>query len=131
MHAQWHMAPYSHADLFLTVVLLLWLRIYQGNCNFGAFFFFFFFFLQGSPSYVVLKISAPELFSGVQEGWQVCLLDNPGFGEDNKRIQQVANAAVTPSVAYVFLTTAASIGGTANAQFFRNLKDRDKSVFYI
>ncbi len=75
-----------------------------------------------------LKISAPELFSGVPKGWQVYLLDNPGFGEDNVRLQKIAEEAVTPSVGYVFLTTSESIGGTANAKFFKKLRDQDKGT---
>ncbi|XP_064388725.1 uncharacterized protein LOC135336793 [Halichondria panicea] len=81
------------------------------------------------PDSVVVSVSAPELFGRVEEGWQAFLLDNPGFGEDNKCVQQVAMAAVAPSAAYVFLTTVDSIGGTVNADFFRDLKSRDKSAF--
>ncbi len=80
------------------------------------------------PDSVVVSVSAPELFGRVEEGWQAFLLDNPGFGEDNKCVQQVAMAAVAPSAAYVFLTTVDSIGGTVNADFFRDLKSRDKSM---
>ena len=75
---------------------------------------------------MLVKVSAPELFDSVQKGWQVYLVDNPGFGEDNVCVQQVAMAAVAPSAAYVFLTTVDSIGGTLNAKFFRDLKSRDK-----
>ncbi len=80
---------------------------------------------------MVVSVSAPELFVGVEEGWRVCLLDNPGFGEDNVGVQQIAMAAVGPSAAYMFLTTIDSIGGTTNAKFFRDLKMRDKGIVRV
>ena len=80
------------------------------------------------PDSVVLRVSAPELFGGVEEGWQVCLLDNPGLGEDSKCVQKVAMAAVASSAAYVFLTTTDSIGGVVNADFFRDLNTSDRSM---
>ncbi|XP_064389734.1 uncharacterized protein LOC135337711 isoform X2 [Halichondria panicea] len=82
------------------------------------------------PDSVVLRVSAPELFGGVEEGWQVCLLDNPGLGEDSKCVQKVAMAAVASSAAYVFLTTTDSIGGVVNADFFRDLNTSDRSAFF-
>ncbi len=80
------------------------------------------------PDSVILRVSASELFGGVEEGWQVCLLDNPGLGEDSKCVQQVAMAAMAPSAAYVFLTTTDCMGGAVNAEFFRDLKYRDRSM---
>ncbi len=77
---------------------------------------------------MVVSVSAPELFGGVEEGWQAFLLDNPGFGEDSKCVQQVAMAAVAPSAAYVFLTTTDSMGGAGNAEFFRDLNTIDTSM---
>jgi len=57
----------------------------------------------------------------------VSLLDNPGFGENNDHIEQVATSAISSSAAYLFLTTADSIGGTANAEFYQHLKKIDES----
>ena len=61
----------------------------------------------------------------------MCLVDNPGFGENNAYVDQMAKGAVGCSAAYIFLTTMGCIGGDSNAQFYKHLKSVDISKFSI
>ena len=90
---------------------------------------FFTIIIQPPPLGVVLKMKTGVLACGVPSGWEVSLVDNPGFGENNEYVDQVANGAVGSSAAYIFLTTMACIGGKSNAQFYKHLKSVDISKF--
>ena len=88
--------------------------------------------LQAPPIDVTLNVNIPLLFENVPDGWTVCLVDNPGFNEANKQhIQQLADASVMSSAAYVFLTEIARMNTTATADFFRRLSEMDTSNFVI
>lgn len=72
-------------------------------------------------------MNIPLLLANVPDGWVVSLVDNPGFNEANKKhIQQLAEASVVSSAAYIFLTDTARMGNTATADFFRKLLETDR-----
>ena len=68
------------------------------------------------------------LFSGiVPHGWKISIIDNPGFGEANEQITQLAEASLVTSSAYIYLMQTENIGGREAADFFRELKTIDES----
>ena len=68
----------------------------------------------------VLEANVPVLSMGTH-GYKVSLVDNPGSGEVNEMITQVAEFSAKSSSVYVYVTTPGSVGGTIDATFFENL----------
>lgn len=89
---------------------------------------------------VFMQVSVPEklilyanidLLSGAQPGWTVSLVDNPGFGEANEHISQIAEAAMNSSSVYIYLVETTAIGGDIDKKFFQELQSRDKGIMYL
>ena len=74
---------------------------------------------------LVLKVHLPILSEGCPNEWTVTLVDNPGFGENKEYITQLASAALVTSSAYIYLMTTESVDGTAAAEFFKMLQEKD------
>ena len=85
--------------------------------------------MQLSPELlaVTLKVNMPLLSEYIPPGWMVSIIDNPGFGEANEHITQLAEASMVTSSAYIYLMQTESVGGREAADFFRELKRIDES----
>ena len=69
------------------------------------------------------------MFCGsVPPGWTVSIIDNPGFGETEEQITQLAEASMVTSCAYIYLLPTENIGGRDAAEFFRELKRIDEGI---
>ena len=69
----------------------------------------------------------PLLSECIPPGWTVSIIDNPGFGEANEHITQLAEASMVISSAYIYLMQTENVGGREAADFFRELKKIDES----
>jgi len=74
-----------------------------------------------------LHANIPAL-SEVPHGWNVSLADNPGFGEANEHVAQLANMSVQGSSAYVYVTNSNYIGSDTNFKFFKQLAEHDQGT---
>ena len=71
----------------------------------------------------VLQVKVPIL-SGVNHGYRISLLDNPGFGETNEYITQLADTSAKSSSVYVYVTESANVASITDFKFFENLAQR-------
>ena len=91
-----------------------------------------FFLLQGTIdniSVYVLKTQIPLSLS-VPGGWQVSLIDNPGFDEYNPHITETALQSLKVSSAYLYITTYDQYRQTQSADFFL-AKYKDNKGLYV
>ena len=88
-------------------------------------------FLQ-QPTALILKVNIPLLTGKVPPGWTVSLVDNPGFGEAQEHITQIADTSLLTSSAYIYLLETGNIGGKETTNFYKELNERDscKLVLY-
>ena len=86
-----------------------------------------FFLLQGNVPECTLHVNIPAL-SEVPRGWSVSLADNPGFGEANEHIKQLANVSVQGSSAYVYVTNSDYVGSDTDFKFFKQLAEHDQGT---
>lgn len=77
---------------------------------------------------MTLKVNIPLLSGSVPTGMTVSIVDNPGFGEAKEHIQQLAEASMLTSSAYIYLMQAENIGTKETAQFFKDLHQTDKGI---
>ena len=70
------------------------------------------------------------LDQGVPLGWTVSLVDNPGFGEINKCITQLADASLVTSSAYIYLIQTGCISGEAETAFYKAIQVKDEGVLF-
>ena len=75
-----------------------------------------------------LHVNIPAL-SEVPFGWATYLSDNPGFGEANEHIAQLASISVQDSSAYVYVTNSDNIGSDRDFKFFKELAAHDKGSY--
>lgn len=68
----------------------------------------------------VLQVNVSVL-SGDTHGYRISLLDNPGFGETNEYITQVADVSAKSSSVYVYVTESANVASVTDFNFFKNL----------
>ena len=71
----------------------------------------------------VLQVNVPAL-SGGTHGYRISLLDNPGFGETNEYITQLADTSAKSSSVYVYVTESANVASITDFNFFENLGQR-------
>ena len=71
----------------------------------------------------VLQVRIPIL-SEVPPGYSVSLVDNPGYGETNAHITQLADDSAKISSVYVYVTQSGNIAGTTDSEFFRKLAEQ-------
>ena len=64
----------------------------------------------------------------VPPGWSVALVDNPGFGEDNQHIQQLAEVAMKTSSAYLYVVDSDALQDATDAKSFKLLYERDPGI---
>lgn len=74
-----------------------------------------------------LHVNIPAL-SEAPHGWNVSLTDNPGFGEANEHIAQLASISVHDSSAYVYVTNSQNVGSHTDFKFFQQLAEHDKGT---
>ena len=77
---------------------------------------------------LTLKVNIPMFSESVPPGWTVSIIDNPGFGEAEEQITQLAEASMVTSCAYIYLLQTENIGGREAADFFRELKRIDEGI---
>ena len=77
-----------------------------------------------------MKVNIPLLKGKVPSGWIVSLVDNPGFGEAQEHIEQIADSSLLISSAYFYLLETGSIGGKEAAGFYNELYRRDSSISF-
>lgn len=53
-------------------------------------------------------------------------MDNPGFGEENEHITQLADASMITSSAYIYLLQTENVGGLEAVKFFKELQRIDQ-----
>ena len=70
----------------------------------------------------VLRVNIPIL-SEVPPGYSVSLVDNPGYGETNEHITQLADDSAKISSVYVYVTQSGNIAGVTDFEFFRKLAE--------
>lgn len=75
-----------------------------------------------------LFVCVPAL-SGAPQGWTVCLVDNPGFGEAKQHVLQLAERSMRCSSAYIYLSETTSLGGTVDARAYRTIADQDRESY--
>ena len=84
------------------------------------------------PAEVILEVYIPLLATqNIDEGWSLCLVDNPGFGESNEYIQQLADASILISAAYVLVTCPSTMDSSATASFLKKLSEKDKGLLIL
>ena len=76
---------------------------------------------------MVLHVNIPLLSGSIPPDWTVSIMDNPGFGEAKEHIQQLAEASMNTSSAYIYLMQTESVGGREAMEFFDELNKCDKS----
>ena len=77
---------------------------------------------------LMLQVHMPILTNNVPPGWNVSLVDTPGFGEKNEHVQQLAKEAMETSAAYIYLLQTENIGGTAVGETFHSLAAVDPGI---
>lgn len=77
----------------------------------------------------MLKVNIPLLCDKVPPGWQLCLTDNPGFGDARQHIEQIAVDSISTSIVYIYLLDVSNIGGIQAADFFWSLHQKDKGNY--
>ena len=60
--------------------------------------------------------------------WQVSLVDTPGFGEYESRVETLATEALKCSSAYVYITTYADLHSKANADNLKFILQHDQGT---
>ena len=73
-------------------------------------------------------MNIPLLIGKVPLGWTVSLVDNPGFGEAQEHITQIADSSLLTSSAYVYLVETGQLGGTEPRDFYKELHKRDSCI---
>ena len=76
----------------------------------------------------MLKVNIPLLSGSIPPGWEVSIVDNPGFGEANDHITQLAEASMVTSSAYIYLMQVEDVGGKNAENFFKALQETDKGL---
>ena len=56
--------------------------------------------------------------------YRVSLVDNPGFGEMNEHITQLADISAKSSSLYVYVTAPGNVTGETDFKFFEKLADQ-------
>ena len=84
------------------------------------------YFLQVQGVYT-LYANVP-LISSAPEGWNVYLVDNPGFGEANESVNELAESAMKFSSAYVYIVQYTQLKDVVDAGAFRLLYKKDSST---
>lgn len=79
-------------------------------------------------SVYVLKAKMP-LFQQVPDGWQVSLVDNPGFNEHTVHVTDAAAHSLKVSSACVYVTTHEQYRGRETADFFKRMYRGNKGVY--
>ena len=57
------------------------------------------------------------------------MVDTPGFGEFESRVESLATEALKCSSAYVYITTYADLHTKANADYLKFIYQRDQGAF--
>ena len=81
--------------------------------------------ISSEPLTMILKVNIPLLLGSIPPGWEVSIVDNPGFGEAKEHITQLAEASMVTSSAYIYLM---HIGGKDAANFFKALQKTDEGM---
>ena len=71
------------------------------------------------------------LIGSAPEGWNVYLVDNPGFGETNESINDLAETAMKSSSAYVYVVQYTQLKDVVDAGAFRLIHKKDSSMWNI
>jgi len=80
----------------------------------------------------ILHVNIPAVsLSEIPHGWSICLTDNPGFGEANEHIKQLASISVQDSSAYVYVTNSDNVGSERDFKFFKQLAEHDRGKVTI
>lgn len=80
---------------------------------------------------MILQVNMPLLCGSVPSGWDVSIVDNPGFGEAKEHITQLAEASMLTSSAYIYLMQTENVGGREAAEFFKDLVKTDNSMLQL
>ena len=73
-----------------------------------------------------LKAYLPFLNEGIPPGWTAKLVDNPGYGDANEYMTQLADASAVTTSAYVYLMQIEQIEGQAAVNFFKQIQKTGK-----
>lgn len=84
-------------------------------------------YMQDPPVSLVLKVNVPLLDCEIPKGWTVSLVDNPGFGEDNAHIEQLASMSVKVSAAYIYLMDTERMDSKKDKESLHEIALRDDS----
>ena len=71
------------------------------------------------------------LLSSAPAGWDVFLVDTPGYGEHHQEIAAAAEAILKESSAFVYVMDYNVIGGEADANYLRQLYEHDKGNTFV
>lgn len=75
----------------------------------------------------VLKVQIP-LFLQVPEGWQVSLVDNPGYDEYTAHVTDAADQSLRISSACLYITTYDQYRQKQVASFFKKMYEENKGL---
>ena len=81
---------------------------------------------KGIPK-CILVTCVPFLADAPPE-WKVSLVDTPGFGEFESRVETLATEALKSSSAYVYITTYANLHSKASADYLRFIFQHDQGT---
>lgn len=84
--------------------------------------------ISSEPLTMILKVNIPLLTGSIPPGWEVSIVDNPGFGEAKEHITQLAEASMVTSSAYIYLMQTEDIGGKDAEHFFKSLQKADEGL---
>ena len=72
-------------------------------------------------------MNIPVLDGNIPQGWSVSLVDNPGFGEANKHIEQMAAVSMKSSAAYIYLMETERMDSQKDKESLQAIAMRDDS----
>ena len=62
---------------------------------------------------------------GIPDPWNVYLVDNPGYGDINEGLRNLAETSMKSSSAYVYIVHYKEIGCTDDVESFKRIHDKD------
>ena len=82
--------------------------------------------MQGVTDHYTLFASISIIDPPLGTEWKIDLIDNPGFGDANKGVSDLATTAVTSSSSYVYIVNYKQLRDDEDTKAFRLMAAKDK-----
>lgn len=84
--------------------------------------------MQVATDRYTLFASIPIIKEPPGTDWKIYLVDNPGFGDANKGVSDLATTAVTSSSSYVYIMNYKQLGDEEDTKAFKLMAAKDKGI---